>query len=214
MKLQIDPEWSSNAKQTLLEIKKTGLRNKIQDHLVWVIDGSWTFVITASWYRNQPHSHPASNPVLGQRLEKYEQWFLYSPAEFKKKLGFADSAFPFLRFAQGQGFDFLRGVCYSVVLNAPIQATWDSPVEISSQKRQELADLIQDMALCYPEYPEWADVLPVAILGDSFRFGWNNAGTVFCPLNPEWALELSIAAGLHNRKPTEQEIQLIENALP
>ena len=219
MKLVIDPEWHSNAEQIFVKIKKTGLQDKIEDHFVRVINGSWTFRITASWYRNQPSSSPIGKPVLEkrleqQKLEKYEQWFFYAPAEFKKKLGFADSAFPFLHFPQGQGFDFLRGVCYAVALNAPIQATWDSPNEISAQKRQELANLIQDMALCYPEYPEWAASFPVAILGDSFRFWWNDAGTVLCPVNTEWALELSIAAGLHSRKPTAQEIQLIEKALP
>jgi hypothetical protein len=36
---------------------------------------------------------------------------------------------------------------------------------------------------------------------------------VFCSVNEEFALELSIMAGLHNRKPTGQEIQLIEEAL-
>jgi hypothetical protein len=214
MKLLIDPEWSSNTQQIILDIKKTGLQNKIEDHLVRVIDGSWTFMIEAAWYRNQANTRPTGKLVSDQGLEKYDQWFFYATAQFKKKLGFADSAFPFLHFESGQGFDFLRGVCYAIVLNSPIQATWDSPNEISGQKRQEMADSIQSMPLTYPEYPTWANVFPVAILGDSFRFGWNEAGAVFCPITEEFALELSITAGLNNRKPTIQEIQLIEKALP
>jgi hypothetical protein len=214
MKLLIDPEWSSNAEQLLLDIKKTGLQTKIDDHLVRVVDGSWMFMIEAAWYRNQPNTRSNKNSISDQDLEKYDGWFFYSTAQFKKKLGFADSAFPFLHFAAGQGFDFLRGICYAVVLNAPVQVTWDSPSEISGQKRQEMADLIQHMPLNYPDQPTWADALPVAILGNSFRFGWNEAGSVFCSITEEFALELSITAGLHNRKPTDHEIQMIEKALP
>jgi hypothetical protein len=214
MKLFIDPEWSSDAEKIVLDIKQTGLQNKIEDHLVRVIDGSWTFMIEASWYRNQANTRPNGNSILSEGLEKYDQWFFYSTAQFKKKLGFADSAFPFLHFESGQGFEFLKGICYAIILNAPIQATWDSPSEISGQKRQEIADLVQLMPLNYPDQPTWADVLPVAILGNSFQFGWNEAGSVFCSVNKEFALELSIMAGLHNRRPTEQEIQLIEAALP
>jgi hypothetical protein len=214
MKLIIDPEWSSDAEKIVSDIKQTGLQSKIEDHLVRVVDGSWTFMIEATWYRNQPNTRPTENRLVPSETEKYEHWFVYSSAQFKKRLGFADNAFPFLHFAPDQGFDFLRGICYAVVLNAPIQATWDSPSEISGQKRQEIADLIQHMPLNYPDQPTWADILPVAILGNSFRFGWNEAGSVFCPVNEEFALELSIMAGLHNRKPTGQEIQLIEEALP
>jgi hypothetical protein len=214
MKLIIDPEWSSGVEQMLFDIKKTGLQNKIEDHLIRVVDGSWTFIIEAAWYRNQPNTRPNGNSISLEDSEKYDQWFFYSTAQFKKKLGFADSAFPFLHFAPDQGFDFLRGICYAVVLNAPIQATWDSPSEISGQKRQEIADLIQHMPLNYPNQPTWADILPVAILGNSFRFAWNEAGSVFCSVSEEFALELSITAGLHNRKPTAQEIQMIEKALP
>jgi hypothetical protein len=214
MKLLIDPEWSSGVEQMLFDIKKTGLQDKIEDHLVRVVDGSWTFIIEATWYRNQPNTRPNGNSMSLEGSEKYDQWFFYSTAQFKKRLGFADSAFPFLHFAPDQGFDFLRGICYAVVLNAPIQATWDSPSEISGQKRQEIADLIQHMPLNYPDQPTWADILPVAILGNSFRFGWNEAGSVFCSVSEEFALELSITAGLHNRKPTDQEIQMIEEALP
>jgi hypothetical protein len=214
MKLLIDPEWSSDAEKILLDIKQTGLQNKIEDHLVRVVDGSWMFMIEAAWYRNQPNTRSNGNSISDQDLEKYDGWFFYSNAQFKKKPGFADSAFPFLHFAASQGFDFLRGICYAVVLNAPIQTAWDSPSEISGQKRQEIADLVQHMPLDYPDQPTWADALPVAILGNSFRFGWNEAGSVFCQVNEEFALELSIVAGLHNRKPTDQEIQMIENALP
>lgn len=214
MKLLIDPEWSSGVEQLLFDIKKTGLQDKIEDHLVRVVDGSWTFIIETAWYRNQPNTRPNANSIPTEDSQKYDQWFFYSSAQFKKRLGFADSAFPFLHFESGQGFDFLRGICYAVVLNAPVQATWDSPSEISMQKRQEIADLIQHMPLNYPEQPTWADALPVAILGNSFRFAWNEAGSVLCPISEEFALELSITAGLHNRKPTSQEIQMIEAALP
>ena len=214
MKLVIDPEWSSSPDQMRLDIQKTGLQNKIEDHLVRVVDGSWTFMIQTAWYRNEANTSPAENRLVPPETQKYDQWFFYAPAQFKKKLGFADNAFPFLHFAANQGFDFLRGICYAIILNAPIQSTWDSPNEISGQKRQEIADLIQPMPLNYPDQPTWADALPVAILGNSFRFGWNEAGSVFCAINEEWALELSITAGLHNRKPTDQEIRQIEKALP
>ncbi len=214
MKLFIDPEWSSDAEKIFLDIKQTGLQTKIEDHLVRVVDGSWMFMIEVAWYRNQANTQQDENSMSLEDSEKYDQWVFYSTAQFKKRLGFADSAFPFLHFESGQGFDFLRGVCYATLLNASIQATWDSPSEIPGQKRQEIADLIQHMPLNYPEQPTWADDLPVAILGNSFQFGWNEAGSVFCPVNEEFALKLSIMAGLHNRKPTDQEIQMIEDALP
>jgi hypothetical protein len=101
-------------------------------------------------------------------------------------------------------------------LNAPIKPILDSssPDEISREKRQEIASLIENMALSYPAYPAWADSFPIAMLGDSVVGLHQEAGSVFCPINEEWALELSIMAWLDYRKPTEQEIQMIEKALP
>jgi hypothetical protein len=214
MKLVIDPKIYPDIEETLLEIKKTGLQDHIKNNLVRVIDGSWAFLIIAYWYRNQPNTRPTNNPFPTQRVEKYDQWFFYSTAQFKKESGVDDRAFPFLHFESDKGFDFLRGVCYAVVLNARVKATWDSPDDITWEKRQEIAELIENMPLSYPEYPVWADSFPIAILGDSFRFWRNDAGSVFCQINEEWALEISIEAVLHNRKPTDQEIQMIEKALP
>jgi hypothetical protein len=220
MKLVIDPEEYPDVKETLLEIKKSGLQDENSHWFIHVMDGSWSLWTRANWYRNQPNPCLSQNPLLGQsrdplliqKIEGGKQWFFYSTAQFRKELETNISAFR--HFGPNQGLEFLRGFTYGIVLTADIKATWDSPNEISWDKRQEIVNLIENMALNYPEYPVWADSFPIAILGDLIRYWRDEAGSVFCPINEEWALEISIEAWLHYRKPTDQEIQMIEKALP
>ena len=208
MKLVIDPEEYPDVEETLLEIKETGL----QDWFVHVMDGAWMLGTQSYWYRNQPNPRLSRDPLLGQKVEGDKQWFFYSTAQFMKNRETNWDAFQ--NYSSDKNFDFLKESSCAVVLNAHFRPTWDSPNEVNRDKRQEIADLITNMSLNYPAYPVWADSFPVAVLGDLIRYWRGEAGSVFCPINEEWALEVSIIAWLNHRKPTEQEIQMIEKALP
>jgi hypothetical protein len=221
MKLVIDLKWYSDVDETLLEIKKTGLPDELYGGFLHVIDGSWTLHTFTCWYRNQPNpllsrdqSNPllSRDPLLGQRVEGDKQWFFYSTASFREDLKVNYRSFRV--FESTTSFDFLRGFNSAVVLNTAIKPIWDSPNNIDMGTRQAIADLIEKMPLNYPEYPAWADSFPIAVLGDSIQHWHDEAGSVFCPINEAWALEISIMASLHYRKPTDQEIQMIEKALP
>ena len=212
MKLVIDPEEYPDTEETLLEIKKTGLQDGNSYWFIHVMDGSWGLGTHANWYRNRPNPRLSRDPLLGQKVEGGKQWFFYSTAGFLKNHNSNWSAFQ--HFSPDKNFDFLRGFSCAVVLNAHVRPTWDSPDEISREKREEIADLVENMPLKYPEYPVWAESFPIAVLGDLIRYWRDEAGSVFCPINEEWALEISIMAWLDYRKPTDQEIQMIENALP
>jgi hypothetical protein len=214
MKLVLDPEEYPDIEETLLEIKKTGLQDETYDTFLHVIDGTWTLSTNAFWHWNQSSLDLSHDPWLEQRTEKYAQWFCHSRAIFREDLKTSLSAFR--RHFHNQSFEFIKGFSCAVILNAPIKSILDSPSldEISREKLQEIADLIEHMTLSYPEYPVWAESLPIAMLGDSIVGLHKEAGSVFCPINEEWALELSITAWLDYRKPTTQEIQLIEKALP
>jgi hypothetical protein len=214
MKLVIDPKWYSDVEETLLEIKKTGLQDECDGSFLHVIDGTWNLRTFTSWYRNQPNPRLANDPISKKwnRVEKYDKWFFYSTAGFTQNL--ETNAYAFLAFDSDKSFDFSRGYACAVVFNAYIRPTWDSPNEIDWEKRIELVNLIENMPLSYPEYPAWADSFPIAVLGDSIQHWRDEAGSIFCPINEEWALEISIEAWLHYRKPTDQEIQMIEKALP
>jgi hypothetical protein len=214
MKLVIDPKWYSDVEETLLEIKKAGLRDKCDGSFLHVINGTWNLHTFTNWYRNQPNPSLSDNPISKKwnRVEKYDQWFFYSTASFQENLEVNYRSFRV--FESTTSFDFLRGFNSAVVLNAAIKPIWDSPDKISMGTRQEIADLIENMPLSYPEYPAWADSFPIAVLGDSIQHWHDEVGSVFCQINEEWALELSIEAWLDYRKPTDQEIQLIEKALP
>jgi hypothetical protein len=214
MKLVVDPKFYSDVEETLLEIKQTGLQHGIYDTFLHVIDGTWKLSTNTFWYRNQPSLDLSHDPWLEQRAEKYAQWFCHSRAIFREDLKTPLSAFR--RHFHNQGFEFIKGFSCAVILNAPIKSILGSsaPDEISREKRQEIADLIENMILNYPEFPVWADSFPIAMLGDSVLGLHKEAGSVFCPINEEWALELSIMAWLDYRKPTDQEIQMIEKALP
>jgi hypothetical protein len=219
MKLVIDPEEYPDVEEILLEIKQTGLHEENSYWFIHVMDGSWGLGTRSNWYRNQPNPRLSQNPLrlsrdplLEQKIEGGKQWFFYSTAGFLKNHNTYWSAFQY--FSPDKNFDFLRGFSCAVILNAHIRPTWDSPNEVAGDKRQEIADLIAKMPLSYPEYPAWAESFPVAVLGDLIRYWRDEAGSVFCPINEEWALEISIEAWLDYRKPTDQEIQMIENALP
>ncbi len=214
MNLVIDPQTYPDVEETLLEIKQTGLQEELYGGFLHVIDGTWTLHTFTNWYRNQPNPRLSDDSISKKwnRVEKYDQWFFYSTASFREDLEVNYRSFRV--FESTTSFDFLRGFNSAVVLNAAIKPIWDSPDKISMGTRQEIADLIEHMALSYPEYPVWADSLPIAVLGDSIQHWHDEAGSVFCQINEEWALELSIMAWLDYRKPTEQEIQMIEKALP
>ncbi len=214
MKLVIDPEEYPNIEETLLEIKKTGLQNEIYDTFLYVTDGTWTLSTNAFWHWNQPSLDLSQDTWLEQRTQKYAQWFCHSRAIFREDLKTPLSAFR--RHFHNQSLEFIKGFSCAVILNAPIKSILDSssPDEISQEKRQEISNLIENMVLSYPEYPVWADSFPIAMLGDSVIGLHKDAGSVFCPINEEWALEVSIIAWLNHREPTDQEIQMIEKALP
>ncbi len=213
MKLVADKEYPG-VEETLLEIKESGISDEMRDYSIYVVDGSWTLHTTAYWYRNQPNSHLTDNPIFKNwnRVEKYDQWFFYSLASFYEDLKTKSYTFRYVQ--SGRSLDFVKGFACAVVLNAAIKPVRDSPDKITWGKREEIADLVEDMPLSYPEYPVWVDSFPIAILGDSLRHWRDEAGSVFCPINEEWALEVSIMAWLDYRKPTDQEIQMIEKALP
>ncbi len=214
MKLVIDPKWYPDVEETLSEIKKTGLQDECDGSFLHVIDGSWTLYTAAYWYRNQPNPRLSNDPISKKwnRVEKYDQWFFYSLAHFYEDLKTDSYAFRYIQ--SGRSLDFVKGFACAVVLNSAIKPLWDSPDKINWGKREEIADLIETMPLSYPEYPAWADSFPIAVLGDSIQHWRDEAGSAFFPINEEWALELSIMAWLNHRVPTDQEIQMIEKALP
>jgi hypothetical protein len=207
MQLIVDPTDYPNVIQTRASLKRDGLKGEF----IHVFDGTWNLMPLAYWYSRSPKPRPNNNLSSFQRPEKYPGWFFYSTLSIRQPERPAYSAFR--NFGSDKSIDYVRGYVVSVILNGLIQPTWESPSSIHWENREKIADLVSEMQLSHPDYPEWAGAFPIAILGDGIRFWRGEAASVFCPISDDFAVEITITASLNYRPPTIKELRLIKESL-
>ena len=181
------------------------------DDLVKIVDGRWSCRIGASWYSTTKNPRPANNPFSSDRVEPYSGWHFYSNLALRLA---SKEGWGVLRdFAPEESLDFVKGYAAAVIASASIESIWDSPSDLSWQKREEIAGLIPELNLVYPALPDWAIPFPVAVFGGGISFYREIIGSTFCVIDSNFATEIYFEAWLHSRKATPNEMQQLEELL-